>query len=74
MIQCATQLNLEKYYSICLEERKALHYPPFSWLVRLEIQGQNKKAVENAIEIVSVSVKQIIKLKLGFGFGFENKW
>ena len=34
VIKCATELNVEKYYKICLEERKSLLYPPFSWMVK----------------------------------------
>ncbi|MEA1881124.1 MAG: primosomal protein N' [Candidatus Marinimicrobia bacterium] len=48
VIKCATQLDLKKYYNICLDERQALDYPPFSWMVRLEILDKNKNAVEKA--------------------------
>ena len=46
VIQCATQLDLKKYYNICLDERQALSYPPFSWIVRLEVRGKSKNTVE----------------------------
>jgi len=49
VIKCATELNVEKYYNICLEERKALLYPPFSWMVKLEIRGKNISEVEKSI-------------------------
>ena len=49
VIKCATELNVEKYYNICLEERKALMYPPFSWMVKIEIRGKNIKEVEKSI-------------------------
>jgi primosomal protein N' (replication factor Y) len=52
VIKCATQLDLKKYYNICLDERQTLDYPPFSWMVRLEISGENKRAVENASKIM----------------------
>ena len=43
-----TQLDLKKYYNICLDERQALSYPPFSWIVRLEGRGKSKNTVEEA--------------------------
>ena len=49
VIKCATELNVEKYYNICLEERKALLYPPFSWLVKVEIRGKNITELEKSI-------------------------
>ena len=52
VIQCAAQLELKRYYDICLNERKALDYPPFSWMIRLEISGKNKNAVERATKIL----------------------
>jgi primosomal protein N' (replication factor Y) len=65
VIQCATQLNLRKYYDICLNERKALDYPPFSWMIRLEISGKNKNAVERATEILK---KKLGNPPKGIGF------
>ena len=56
VIQCAAQLELKRYYDICLNERKALDYPPFSWMIRLEISGKNKNAVERATKIDRKSV------------------
>ena len=38
------------YYDECLKERSELNYPPYSWLVRLEIRGRIKKDVETSIE------------------------
>ncbi len=61
VIQCATQLDLKKYYNICLDERQALNYPPFSWIVRLEVHGKNKSAVENAIQRLKNRFKNIPK-------------
>jgi len=56
VIKCAIQLDLEKYYNICLNERKVLDYPPFSWMIRLEISGKNKNAVEKATGILKQKV------------------
>jgi primosomal protein N' (replication factor Y) len=49
VIKSATKLNVEKYYNICLEERKALLYPPYSWMVKLEIRGKKINEVEESI-------------------------
>ena len=49
VIKSATKLNVEEYYNICLEERKALLYPPYSWIVKLEIRGKKINEVEESI-------------------------
>ena len=59
--QCATQLELKKYYNICLEERQALNYPPFSWIVRLEVRCKSKSGVEGAIHQLKNRFKNIPK-------------
>ena len=61
VIKCATQLDLKKYYNICLDERQTLDYPPFSWMVRLEISGENKRAVENASKIMGRKFNRLPK-------------
>ena len=50
VIKLASKLDLVNYYDECLKERSELNYPPYSWLVRLEIRGRIKKDVETSIE------------------------
>ena len=50
VIKLASKLDLVNYYEECLKERSELNYPPYSWLVRLEIRGRIKKDVETSIE------------------------
>lgn len=45
-VECAARLDLERYYNICLSERKELMYPPFSWMAKIEFSGKRKEAVE----------------------------
>jgi len=75
VIKCATQLDLKKYYNICLDERQALDYPPFSWMVRLEISGENRKAVEEASAILGRKFKQLPKgmILLGPAFCYRER-
>jgi len=61
VIKCATQLDLKKYYNICLDERQALDYPPFSWMVRLEVSGENKSAVEKTSMVLGSKLKRTAK-------------
>jgi len=49
-IQCAAQLDLKKYYNICLNERKELLYPPFSWMAKVEFTGKRREVVEKQAE------------------------
>lgn len=46
VIQCASTLNLKKYYNIALSERKLLHYPPFSWMCKVEFSGKSKEKID----------------------------
>ncbi len=75
VIKCATQLDLKKYYNICLDERQALDYPPFSWMVRLEISGENRKSVEKASVILGRKFKQLPKgmILLGPAFCYRER-
>ena len=75
VIKCATQLDLKKYYNICLDERQALDYPPFSWMVRLEISGKNRKSVEKASVILGRKFKQLPKgmILLGPAFCYRER-
>ncbi|MFQ6611626.1 MAG: primosomal protein N' [Fidelibacterota bacterium] len=52
VIKCATQLDLKKYYNIALNERKELNYPPFSWIVKIELSNPSRKAVEKSAKQV----------------------
>lgn len=46
VIKCATQLDLKKYYNIALNERKELKYPPFSWIIKLELSALKRDVLE----------------------------
>ena len=41
-IQHAVKLEIKEYYNLILKEREELSYPPYSWLTRIEIIGNNK--------------------------------
>ena len=49
IIQHASNLDLRTYYEQCLIEREELNYPPFSWLVRIEIKGKDREKVLKTI-------------------------
>tara|TARA_B100000073_G_scaffold94189_1_gene74743 strand:+ start:3697 stop:5907 length:2211 start_codon:yes stop_codon:yes gene_type:complete len=49
IIQHASNLDLKTYYEQCLIEREELNYPPFSWLVRIEIKGKDREKVLKTI-------------------------
>tara|TARA_A100001011_G_scaffold93500_1_gene98374 strand:+ start:3572 stop:5797 length:2226 start_codon:yes stop_codon:yes gene_type:complete len=46
-IFCASTLNLNKYYSTCLNERKELMYPPYSRITKIEFSGKFEKTLIN---------------------------
>ena len=41
----ASKLNLDKYYQICLNERKELMYPPYSRITKIEFSGKFEKTL-----------------------------
>ncbi len=45
VIKQATRLDLKQYYNIALSERQELQYPPFSWIVRMELYGPDNNQV-----------------------------
>ena len=45
-INFASQLDIENYYTICMNEREELMYPPFSWMARVELSGLEKEGVQ----------------------------
>ena len=61
VIDHAAKLELKKYYDVCLKERESLDYPPFSWIVKLELRGTKKHQVENSINKITNSIKQMPK-------------
>jgi len=75
VIKSAAKLNLKKYYDICLNERKSLDYPPFSWVVKFEVRGAQKDSVENSIKIISDGIKDMpIGIeKLGPSYCYREK-
>jgi primosomal protein N' (replication factor Y) len=75
VIKCATQLDLKKYYNICLDERQALDYPPFSWMVRLEVTGENRNAVEKGSKMLGNKFNRLPKgvVRLGPAFCYRER-
>lgn len=59
VIQSAVKLDLKNYYNICLKEREALNYPPFSWMVKFEIRGKNKNNVEKFANLLSGKIRNL---------------
>jgi len=57
VIKYASRLDLKKYYSIILNERNDLNYPPFSWMAKLELSGRNK----NKLQIVAQKLRDNLK-------------
>jgi len=57
VIKYASRLDLKKYYSIILNERNDLNYPPFSWMAKLELSGINK----NRLQIVARKIRENLK-------------
>lgn len=45
-IHYAARLDPETYYNICLNERRELMYPPFSWMAKLEFSGRTRETVQ----------------------------
>lgn len=43
VIKFASRLDQKTYYNIALSERQELNYPPFSWMIRIGIEGKNKE-------------------------------
>ena len=63
----ASKLDMQKYYNICLSERKELMYPPFSWIVKLNFSGKDKKEVEKSAKNVLKKLNNIPKQFRLFG-------
>jgi len=53
VIKNAARLDMAKYYNIALSERNELNYPPFSWLAKIEITGENQTAVSSLADRIS---------------------
>ncbi len=75
VIECATQLNLHKYYKIALKERQELNYPPYTWIVKLELSGPDRAALEKtAADLRSYLKKPYKGLEiLGPAFCYREK-
>jgi len=59
IIKDAVNYDLVGYYEKCLKERSDLNYPPYSWLVRMEIRGKNKNEVARSIEILNRNIPSL---------------
>ena len=61
VIKNAANLDMMKYYNIALSERNELNYPPFSWLAKIEITGQNKALVISIAKRISKALNRPFK-------------
>ena len=53
VLKHAAKLDQHTYYNIAMSERQSLNYPPFSWMIRIEvIGGQKGLAKKHAEKIV----------------------
>ena len=52
VIKAAARLDLEKYYNVCLSERRELLYVPFSWMAKVELCGKKRREVEVCAELL----------------------
>tara|TARA_Y100000748_G_scaffold70549_1_gene57713 strand:- start:86 stop:2302 length:2217 start_codon:yes stop_codon:yes gene_type:complete len=59
IINDAVNFDMVGYYEKCLAERSDLNYPPFSWLVKIEIRGKNKRYVSHAIETLNNNIPSL---------------
>ena len=50
-----------EYYKIALKEREELDYPPFSWLAKIEIIGNNQAEVSSLALDISRSIDRVYK-------------
>ena len=55
IIKSAAKQNIEEFYLKMLREREELHYPPYSWLAKIEISGiKNSRVLNAAYEIFNL--------------------
>ena len=59
IIKDAVNYDLTGYYKKCLNERSNLNYPPFSWIVKLEVTGKNKNDVASSIETLNRKITSL---------------
>ena len=59
IIKDAVNFDLNGYYEKCLKERSDLNYPPYSWLVRLEIRGTHKNDVIRTIDSLNKKIPSL---------------
>ncbi|MAD51202.1 MAG: primosomal protein N' [Candidatus Marinimicrobia bacterium] len=52
VLKHAAKLDQKTYYNIALSERRELQYAPFSWMIRIEIEGAKKEHVNTTAEII----------------------
>ncbi|MBC8323511.1 MAG: primosomal protein N' [Candidatus Marinimicrobia bacterium] len=52
VLKHAAKLDQKTYYNIALSERQELQYAPFSWMIRIEIEGAKKEHVNTTAEII----------------------
>ena len=48
---------MKKYYNLALSERNELQYPPFSWLAKIEITGEDQLSVESLSGRIAKALK-----------------
>lgn len=60
-IFCASKLNLNKYYTTCLNERKELMYPPYSRITKIELSGKFEKTLISIGEKIANEIPANLK-------------
>lgn len=53
VIKHAARLDQKTYYNIALSERQSLNYTPFSWMIRIEINGLKKGPLNSYAEQIN---------------------
>ena len=48
VMKYSSMLKIKEYYKLLLKERKALDYPPYSWITKVEFLGNNESYVNSA--------------------------
>lgn len=61
VIKFASRLDQKTYYNIALSERQELNYPPFSWMIRIGIEGKNRELTTSTATKLKQSLSRPIR-------------
>ena len=59
IIKLASRLMFKDYANEALKERELLHYPPFSWLAKIELRAKNKNKLIVMMNFLNSKIKGI---------------